>query len=486
MKIYNSLTGKKEEFVPLHEGKVNMYACGITVYDACHIGHALQAIVYDVISRYLRYKGYDVTYVRNYTDVDDKIIARANAEGINAIEYSKMKIAEAEEDLHAIGVRDADKKPRATEYIGKIIAFIEGLIKNGHAYPTENGDVFYDVLSFKEYGKLSNKSVEDLRKGVRKEIAPGKRNDLDFALWKSAKEGEISWESPWGHGRPGWHIECSAMSIDTLGETLDIHGGGRDLIFPHHENEIAQSEALTGKTFARYWIHNGLITVNGQKMSKSLGNSMTIREALKLYNSDVIRYVMLSNHYSSNLDINNNTFVIAEKHMYYFYSSLLNMDAFAEGADGSDAPADEIIDNIEANFVNCMDDNFNTSAVLAELFPIFKYGNSLLKCKKNVREENSKKIAKLTEAVRRHGEVLGLFEQNPADFVNAMKQKHISTVGITEEEIQSAIASRAAAKAEKNYADADAIRSSLAEKGIIIMDSSQGTTWDIEFKTAAE
>ena len=241
MKIYNSLTGKKEEFIPLNEGKVNMYACGITVYDACHIGHALQAIVYDVISRYLRYKGFDVTYVRNYTDVDDKIIARANSEGVNAIEYSKIKIAEAEEDLHAIGVRDADKKPKATEYIDKIIEFVDGLIKKGHAYATENGDVFFDVLSFKDYGKLSNKTVEDLRKGVRKEIAPGKRNDLDFALWKSAKPGEISWTSPWGEGRPGWHIECSAMSIDTLGETFDIHGGGRDLIFPHHENEIAQS-----------------------------------------------------------------------------------------------------------------------------------------------------------------------------------------------------------------------------------------------------
>ena len=486
MKIYNSLTGKKEEFIPLNEGKVNMYACGITVYDACHIGHALQAIVYDVISRYLRYKGYDVTYVRNYTDVDDKIIARANSEGVNAIEYSKIKIAETEEDLHAIGVRDADKKPKATEYIDKIIEFVDGLIKKGHAYPTENGDVFFDVLSFKDYGKLSNKTVEDLRKGVRKEIAPGKRNDLDFALWKSAKPGEISWTSPWGEGRPGWHIECSAMSIDTLGETFDIHGGGRDLIFPHHENEIAQSEALTGKPFARYWIHNGLITVNGQKMSKSLGNSMTIREAVAIYNPDVIRYVMLSNHYSSNLDINDNTFTIAEKHMYYFYSSLLNMDAFSEGFDGEDSSADEIIDSIEEKFVQSMDDNFNTSAVLADLFPLFKYGNSLLKCKKNVREENAKKIAKLTKAVRRHGEVLGLFEQNPADFVEAMKEKYIKAVGITTDEIEAEIALRAAAKADKNYAEADAIRERLSAKGIIMMDSSQGTTWDIEFKTVGE
>ena len=276
------------------------------------------------------------------------------------------------------------------------------------------------------------------------------------------------------------------MSIDTLGETFDIHGGGRDLIFPHHENEIAQSEALTGKPFARYWIHNGLITVNGQKMSKSLGNSMTIREAVAIYNPDVIRYVMLSNHYSSNLDINDNTFTIAEKHMYYFYSSLLNMDAFSEGFDGEDSSADEIIDSIEEKFVQSMDDNFNTSAVLADLFPLFKYGNSLLKCKKNVREENAKKIAKLTKAVRRHGEVLGLFEQNPADFVEAMKEKYIKAVGITTDEIEAEIALRAAAKADKNYAEADAIRERLSAKGIIMMDSSQGTTWDIEFKTVGE
>ena len=280
MKIYNSLTKKKEDFIPIEKDNVKMYACGITVYDDSHIGHARQAITYDMVCCYLRFIGYNVKYVRNYTDVDDKIIARANALNMNALEYSEDRIKDAEEVFKRLGVDVADVKAKASENIENIIDFVSKLIEKGYAYPTEKGDVYFDVKKFKEYGKLSKINIDDLLNGVRKDVEEGKKDPIDFALWKSAKTGEISWKSPWGDGRPGWHIECSTMVLNNLGETIDIHGGGKDLVFPHHENEIAQSEALTGKPLAKYWIHNGLIKINGQKMSKSLGNSLTIKQAL--------------------------------------------------------------------------------------------------------------------------------------------------------------------------------------------------------------
>ena len=335
MKIYNSMTGKKEEFVPIDGNNVKMYACGITVYDLSHIGHARQAIVYSMISEYLRYRGYNVKYVRNYTDVDDKIIKRANERGKDAIEFSKEQIEENEKDMAALHVTDADVKPKATEYIDKIIEFVEDLVKKGYAYPTEKGDVYYRVRKFDEYGKLSHRNVDDLINGVRVELEEGKEDPIDFALWKSAKPGEIYWESPWGKGRPGWHIECSVMALNKLGDAIDIHGGGRDLVFPHHENEIAQSEAHSGKIFAKYWSHCGLIKINGEKMSKSLGNSLTIRDALKIYNYEVIKYVLLSKHYSSDVDILDNDYVVAEGHMYYFYNTISKMEEFIKTYNGN-------------------------------------------------------------------------------------------------------------------------------------------------------
>ena len=298
MKIYNSMTRQKEEFIPADGKNVKMYACGITVYDLSHIGHARQAIVYSMIADYLRYRGYNVRYVRNYTDVDDKIIKRANELGKNALDFSKEQIKETEIDMENLHVSKADVFAKASENIQNIIDFVQELINKGHAYVAENGDVYFDVRSFPSYGKLSNRNVDDMKNGVRIEIEPWKRDPIDFALWKSAKPGEISWDSPWGQGRPGWHIECSAMILNNLGETIDIHGGGKDLIFPHHENEIAQSESLTGKTLAKYWSHCGLIKINGEKMSKSLGNSLTIRDALEKYNYEVIKYVMFSKHYT--------------------------------------------------------------------------------------------------------------------------------------------------------------------------------------------
>lgn len=324
--IYNVLTRKKELFVPIEERKVKMYACGITASGDAHIGHAYQSVIFDVIKKYFEYKGYEVTYVRNYTDVDDKIIAKGNELGIDPQEYANNQIIKTDFELNKIGNDRATVQARATENINEMIDFIKKLIEKGYAYSTEFGDVFFSVKKYSQYGKLSNRVVENSISGVRKDVEPGKIDNEDFALWKSAKKNEIYWEAPWGKGRPGWHIECSAMSMKYLGETIDIHGGGKDLIFPHHENEIAQSEALTGKKFSNYWIHNGLVKLNGQKMSKSLGNGISIKELLDLYNPDVIRFVLLQNNYKSDLNIVDGIFEEVEKHLYNFYKTFAAID----------------------------------------------------------------------------------------------------------------------------------------------------------------
>lgn len=483
MRVFNAYSGVKEEFIPIDKNKVNMYACGITVYDDCHIGHARQAITFDVISQYLRYKGYDVTYVRNYTDVDDKIIARANSQGINALSYSQKKIEEAEEDLAMLRVIDADIKPKASEYINKIINFINGLIRKGHAYPTERGDVYFSVSSFKEYGKFSNRSTEELLNGVRKDVEEGKESPFDFALWKSAKDGEIFWESPWGKGRPGWHIECSAMVLDTLGESIDIHGGGRDLIFPHHENEIAQSEAFTGKPFAKYWVHNGLITINSQKMSKSLGNSMTIKQALEKYNPEVIRYAMLEKHYSTDIDLNEKVFSLTEKQLYYFYNTLAKIyefiSTYGNKADGKVIDI-SIIEDIERNFIASMDDDFNTAAAIAHMFSICKYANTLMTSKKYSKEDVSVTLSQIKDKTIQLFSIVGLLHETPKLFVEELKNKHLFILGMTVNHIEELILQRNNAKADKNYEMADKIRNTLLEQGIILNDSKDGTAWDIK------
>ena len=482
MKIYNAYSREKEEFVPIDSNKVKMYACGITVYDDCHIGHARQAIVFDVISQYFRHRGYDVTYVRNYTDVDDKIIARANSEGINALTYSQKKIEEAELDLSTLGVIDADIKPKASDYIEKIIAYIEGLIQKGHAYVTERGDVYFSVSSFKEYGKLSNRNTEELLNGVRKDVEEGKKSPIDFALWKSAKAGEIYWESPWGKGRPGWHIECSSMVYDTLGESIDIHGGGKDLIFPHHENEIAQSEAFTGKTYAKYWIHNGLITINGQKMSKSLGNSMTIKQSLEKYNAEVIRYAMLEKHYSTAIDLNEKVFSLAEKQLYYFYNTLLKINEFLKVNDSSNGKVIEpsIVENIQKNFNDSMDDDFNTATAISELFSICRYINSLIINRKFSKEDISMTLSQIKDKLVQVFSIVGLLNEDPQEFVDELRIKHLKKLGITKEDIEDIILQRANSKADKNYEAADKLRNSLLDQGIILNDSKFGTSWDIK------
>lgn len=484
MKITNSMTGKKEEFIPINKDEVKMYACGVTVYDLSHIGHARQAIVYAMMTDYFRYKGYKVTYVRNYTDVDDKIIKRANELGKNALEFSGEQILETEKDMEALHVTDADVKTKASGYIPQIIKFVENLIEKGDAYVTEKGDVYYSVKTFKEYGKLSHRKVDELRNGVRIEVEEGKKDPVDFALWKSAKLGEIYWESPWGKGRPGWHIECSAMILNTLGETIDIHGGGRDLLFPHHENEIAQSEALTGKKLANYWSHCGLIKINGEKMSKSLGNSLSIRDALKMYNYEVIKYVLLSKHYATDMDIHDSDYKIAEEHMYYFYSTIKKMNEFimANAGDANGETLDnETLKNIVPKFIEVMDDDFNSALAISNLHIIFRDINNMMKTanKGNVLIV-ANTLAKALEDIKSVYKILGFFEQDPDEFISEMKEKYLSKLKITINEIENKITKRAEAKKNKDYETADAIRAELDKKGILLNDTKNGTTWDIK------
>lgn len=483
MKIYNSMTKKKEEFVPINGNNVTMYACGITVYDLSHIGHARQAIVYAMIADYLRYRGYNVKYVRNYTDVDDKIIKRANELGKDPLEFSKEQIMETEKDMKGLHITEADVKTKASEYIKKIIDFVSKLIEKGYAYPTEKGDVYYSVRKFKEYGKLSHRNVDDMLNGVRIEIEEGKQDPIDFALWKSAKPGEVYWESPWGKGRPGWHIECSAMALDTLGETIDIHGGGRDLLFPHHENEIAQSESLTGKKFANIWSHCGLIKINGEKMSKSLGNSLTIRDALKKYDYETIKYVMFSKHYGSDVDILDTDYQLAENHLNYFYTTIKKMKEYisSHSSDNEENIQDNVADEIIPKFIENMDDDFNTSAVIANLHNIFKYANNIMK---NHKKEDEEKVAnilkKLLENIHEVYSVLGLLEQEPSEYITKIKNKYLKEFNIDEKEIEDLIEQRAEAKKNKDFEKADKIRNDLDLRGIMLKDSKEGTSWDFK------
>ena len=484
MKITNSMTGKKEEFVPINKNEVKMYACGVTVYDLSHIGHARQAIVYAMMTDYFRYKGYKVTYVRNYTDVDDKIIKRANELGKNALEFSQEQILETEKDMKALHVTEADIKTKASEYIPQIIKFVEALIEKGDAYATEKGDVYYSVKTFKEYGKLSHRKVDELRNGVRIEVEEGKKDPVDFALWKSAKPGEIYWKSPWGKGRPGWHIECSAMILNTLGETIDIHGGGRDLLFPHHENEIAQSEALTGKKLANYWTHCGLIKINGEKMSKSLGNSLSIRDALKMYNYEVLKYVLLSKHYATDMDIHDSDYKIADEHMYYFYSTIKQMNEFIKtnaGDANGETLDNEILKTIVPKFIEVMDDDFNSALAISNLHIVFRDINNIMKtANKANKQVVANTLAKALEDIKSVYKILGFFEQEPDEFISKMREKYLGKLNITVNEIENEIAKRTEAKKNKDYETADSIRNELDQKGILLNDSKEGTTWDIK------
>ena len=429
LKVYNVLTRRKEEFKPLEEGKVRMYACGITASGSAHVGHAYQAVIFDVIRSYLQYSGYDVTYVRNYTDVDDKIIIKARELGVDPEEYAIKMMNEIDSQFEELGIVKPTIQSRATECINDMIAFIQKLIEKGHAYPTEFGDVYFKVSSYPYYGSFSNRlSGEDMLSGVRKELEPGKLDDRDFALWKHAGTDEIFWESPWGKGRPGWHIECSTMSIKYLGETLDIHGGGKDLIFPHHENEIAQSESLTGKQFSKYWIHNGLVKVNGQKMSKSLGNGILLRDLLDKFNGDVIKLTLLQNSYRSDLNIMDGIFESNEGKIYAAYKLLDKINKEYAGV----APSEncEYAAKIKADFIGAMDNDFNTGLACANLFG---YINELTRMV-NKKADPGDIVAVRDMLLEVYG-VLRLLQIPPEKAISKTKEKFLKKAGISEEEL---------------------------------------------------
>ncbi len=482
MKIYNTMSRKKEDFVPVEEGRVKIYACGVTVYDLCHIGHARSAVVFDVIRRYFRYKGFDVTYIRNFTDIDDKIIKRANEEGIPWHEVARKYTEEYYRDMDALGIERADIEPRATEYINEMIEMIKVLIEKGYAYVVD-GDVFYSVDKFKDYGKLSHRSMDELRAGARVEVDRRKRNPLDFALWKASKEGEPSWESPWGPGRPGWHIECSVMSMKHLGETFDIHGGGADLIFPHHENEIAQSEAYTGKPFARYWVHNGFITIAKEKMSKSLGNFFTIRDILERFDPEVVRLFLLSTHYRSPIEFSEEQLKETEAGVDRFYSTVMRVESYLQrmSKKEKDIPEqnrmEELLSGFRGRFEEAMDDDFNTALAIGHIFEMIKEVNRYLDAKpggKKAEETLNRAMAEIREL----SGVLNIFQRSPRQWhLSLLKTRKI---GITEAEIQQKIKERQEARAKKDWQRADAIRDELSARGIVLEDTLQGTLWRVK------
>ncbi len=463
MRIYNSLTRRKEEFVPLEEGKVKMYACGITVSGEAHVGHGYQALIYDIMRKFLEKQGYAVTYARNYTDVDDKIIAKSKETGIPADKYAAMMIEKINGVMREMEIDDPTLWLKATENIDNIIDFIQRLIEKGNAYPAANGDVYFSVESFKRYGCLSNRSVEDMLNGVRVENDEEKRNPADFALWKSAKEGEICWDSPWGKGRPGWHIECSAMNRAAFGDRIDIHGGGRDLIFPHHENEIAQSESLTGKQFAKYWTHNGLIKVNGQKMSKSLGNSLLLEDLLKKYTNEAIKFALLQNNYRNDINITDDLFPEAEKHLTAFYETIGAVEnKFGKGSAGNPA--------IDRKFDEDMSEDFNTSLALSELYPLFKSVEKKLAA-------NDSSCADDVAQIRKTYSLLGLFKKDAASYLAEVAQKNPQSA---KEEIPAEVKELAErrwqAKSNRNWVEADGLRAQIDGLGYAVKDGKDGYT----------
>ena len=453
--IYNTLTRKKELFTPIEPGKVKMYVCGMTVYDLCHLGHARVLVVFDTVTRYMRHSGYDVNYIRNITDIDDKIIARANENGEDFNVLTSRFIQAMHEDAAELGVLPPNNEPKATASMADIISMVETLIQKGNAYAADNGDVYYDVSSFENYGQLSGKQIEDLRAGERVAVDPNKDDPLDFVLWKAAKPDEPSWDSPWGEGRPGWHIECSAMSTCCLGNHFDIHGGGQDLQFPHHENEIAQSEAATGEKFVNLWMHNGFVRINDEKMSKSLGNFFTVREILKLYQGEEVRYFVLASHYRSPLNYSDQLLDTARSSLTRLYNALR----------GLDVPSVSIMeDEAEIRFNKAMDDDFNTPEALAVLFDLAGQVNRL-------HEEDAAMALQKAGLLKKLANVLGLLESDPETYLQGGAGKG------DVEQIESLIQQRLDARANKDWAEADRIRDELASMSIELEDKDGQTIW---------
>lgn len=463
MKIYNTLSMKKEEFVEIEKGKVKMYSCGPTVYNYFHIGNARPFIVFDTLRNYLEYRGYEVTFVQNFTDVDDKIINKANEEGISPIELADKYIQEYYKDAEALGIRKATVHPRVTENIDEIIEFIKDLINKGYAYEL-NGDVYFEVKKFEEYGKLSHKNIDDLLSGARIQVNESKKSPIDFALWKAKKEGEIGWSSPWGEGRPGWHIECSVMSNKYLGEQIDIHSGGQDLIFPHHENEIAQSECKNGCAFANYWMHNGYINVDNVKMSKSLGNFFTVRDVLKHYSGDILRFFMLTSHYRSPINYSKDLLDSAKSSLERIKNCKSNLEFMLEKSDDKALSDDEKnilqeVQNCKENFIEKMDDDLNTADAITSIFDLVKIANT------NIDENSSKQLIEKT---------LSMLNEL-TKVINIAQTTKDNDIDI--EKIEQLIDERNEAKKHKDFAKADEIRDTLKQMGIEIKDTRKGTQW---------
>ncbi len=465
MKLYNTMSKRKEEFVPLVEGKVKMYVCGPTVYNYIHIGNARPMIVFDTVRRYMEHRGYEVNYVSNFTDVDDKIIKKANEEGVSADEISKRYIAECKKDMQGMNVKPATKSPLATEEIGGMVELVQALVEKGFAYE-KNGTVYYRTRKFAEYGKLSHKNLDDLRSGNRSLLVSGadeKEDALDFVLWKPKKEGEPAWESPWGEGRPGWHIECSEMSKKYLGEQIDIHAGGEDLIFPHHENEIAQSEAANGKKFSKYWMHNAFLNIDNKKMSKSLGNFFTVREISEKYDLQVLRFFMLGAHYRSPLNFSAELMDAAKNGLERIVTAAQNLRFLAETAkagrmSGEETEAFAKTRGFVDMFEKAMEDDFNTADAVAAVFELVKYANTTANG-----ESSREYVQKLYELLARLTDVLGIIVEQKEEILDA--------------EIEGQIAKRQAARKERDFARADEIRAELLEKGIVLEDTREGVKW---------
>jgi cysteinyl-tRNA synthetase len=481
IRVYNTMSGRKEDFVPLIPGQVRMYVCGITAYDVCHLGHARSAIVFDIMKRYLRYKGLKVTHVRNITDIDDKIIARAAKENVAYDVIARKYTEEYYRDMEMLGVSRADIEPNATDHIKEMIEAIQSLVQKGYAYPV-GGDVYFEVSKFPDYGKLSKKNPDDLVAGARVEVDERKRSPLDFALWKSSKEGEPWWESPWGKGRPGWHIECTAMSSKYLGESFDIHGGGADLIFPHHENEIAQSEAYTGKQFVKYWMHNGFITVDKEKMSKSLGNFFTIKEILEKYEPEVVRFFLLSAHYRSPIEFSDVQLTEAELSIDRYYSTVTRIKDFLETAGAAEKPGasaelEKLLSSFMDRFHNAMNDDFNTASALGFIFELIREVNKFLDSKPSGTKAKEL-VSKTGELLTEVGAVLNIFNKTPEEWYRSLMK--VKKIEFSEEALLQKIAERQEARKQKDWATADLIRKTLEEKGVILEDKKDGTVWKVK------
>lgn len=462
IKVYNTLNKKKEEFIPLTPGEVKMYVCGPTVYNFFHIGNGRTFIVFDTIRRYFEYRGFKVDFVQNFTDIDDKMIKKANEEGTTVKKIGDTYIKEYYQDADALNIERATVNPRATEFIGEIIKFVKGLVDKGYAYEVD-GDVYFSTKKFEGYGKLSGQNIEDLQSGARISIDERKKDPMDFAIWKAQKPGEPAWNSPWGMGRPGWHIECSCMAKKLLGETIDIHAGGSDLKFPHHENEIAQSEALTGEPFARYWLHSAFVNVNNEKMSKSLNNFFTAREILERYDADVIRFLMLSAHYRQQLNFSEDLLESAKASVERIYNAIGNLENLIDEVSIEEMNEEEkayleSLNKYKEKYTEKMDDDFNTADAITAIFDLIKDTNT------NITIDSSKELAqKALELIRELGAPLGMFQK--------------STKGNLEEEIEALIAKRQQARKDRDFALADKIRDELKDRGIVLEDTPQGVRW---------